>query len=97
MIVIVVVVGVLVIVEATRLMIVALLFSGMAVHETVWVAVFMLVKMFVDGFAVPMLMGMQVAMGMIVLVFVLQRVDGPAAALPIGIGQAVEIAQPFIL
>ncbi len=37
------------------------------------------------------------AMAMVVLVFVLQRMDGFAAALPVGICQTVEISQAFIL
>ena len=98
MFVVVVVTGVLVVVEAQRSVIVGgFFFSGMAVHETVGVAVFVLMQMFVGGFAMSMGMVMQMAVGMVVLVFVLQGLDGQAAALPVGKGQAVEIAQALVL
>ena len=92
-----VVIRVLMFVEAARRMIVGRFLAGMAVRETMGVVVFVLVKMVVRDFAVPMGMGMQVAMDMVVFMFMLQGMDGLAAALPECIGQAVEIAQALIL
>ena len=97
MIVILVVIRVLVVVEAARRMIVGGFFPGMAVHEAMGVAVLMLVKMVVGNPVVPVGMGMQVTMHMVVLMFVLQGMDGLAAALPECVGQPVEIAQALIL
>ena len=97
MIVVLVVIRMFVVVEAARPMIVIGFFSGMAVHEPVGVAMLMLVQMVMNGIVVPMGVGMHMTMDMVVLVFVLEPMDGLAAALPIGKGQTVEIAQALIL
>ena len=61
MMVILVVIRVLVVVEAARRMIVGGFFSGMAVHESMGVAVLMLVKMVVGNPVVPVGMGKYLA------------------------------------
>jgi ABC-type branched-subunit amino acid transport system ATPase component len=97
MVVILVMIGMLMVVQAARPVVVIAFFSGMAVRETMGMAVFVLVQMVVSGFVVPMGMGMQVAMEMVMFVLVLQGMDGTAAALPVGKGQAIEIAQALVL
>lgn len=89
--------GVLVVVETARQMIMVLLLPGVAVHEAMGMFVFMFVQMIMDRPAMPVGVGMQVPVQMIVLVFMLQPMDSAAASLPVGIGQSVEAAQALIL
>ena len=83
--------------QSARPMVVVLRISGMAVDDSMGVLVGMLMQVFVDDLSVPMRMRMQMAVGIMVLMFVLQGSDGVAAALPEGKGEAVEIPETPIL
>ena len=83
--------------QSARPMVVVLRISGMAVNDSMGVLVGMLMQVFVDDLSVPMRMGMQMAVGVMVLMFVLQGSDGVAAPLPEGKGEPVEISETPIL
>ena len=82
--------------KPARHMFMVLPIPGVAVHQAVGVFVFVFMKMTVGRLAVPMKMSMQMLMHMVVFMFMLQFVYGAGAVLPIGIGQTVKVAQPFV-
>ena len=65
--------GVLMVVEAARQMIVVLFLPGMAVHKAMGMLVLVLVHVLMHLLSVDVGVGMQVTVQMVVLVFVLQR------------------------
>jgi len=90
-------IGVVVVVEASRGVVMATGFSGMGVQETVVVLVYMFVKVGMFHIAMPMCVIVQVVVLVAVFVFMLQGADGAAAVLPVGVRQTVETTQAVVL
>ena len=94
---VVIVTGVVVVMVASRGVIMVCIIAGVTVAEAMAVSMLMLVQMVMGQFAVLMGVGMQVMVGMAVLMFMLQPVDVVGTAPTVGVGKSVEVAQSPVL